>query len=574
MKSKRATSFKKEILICLILLSLLPTLISDTVLIQVVKTTIENADKRKATEQSELISDKMQHYVSELDEAAKQIVSDSMIYTGVDASSKWKAYQIYVSLYEKSASLREYADFNIYDNMGVCRYTTLSSATVDELPVYWGILSGVRDTDALAVRSVAKTGREDEVLLQLGREILDEQGIKRGNLIINISRSQLEAYLGNALPQQYGIAIMDRFWEEIYSSELATGEDMIGTLRKRRMEGVHLTQDSDAMMLSISEVSGINLYVAVGVPKIFHKDIAILMFLVMVVISAVSLILCFLIAESMSHDLSLPISRLSQAMNRLKEGDLDIQVDTTREDELGQLTRDFNHMTRRLKKNVEMQLQQQEQINAANIAMMQAQLNPHFLYNTLDTMKWIAKANGISELVTLSSGLAKILRMSISSEQFVTLQAEIKMVESYVDIQKIRFRDKFACDIELPMELEDQIVPKLILQPIVENAIRHGLHEREEGRIFINIYEKNEELIIEVEDNGLGIDAEVAEKINSRRLQEQQGHIGLRNVDSILCLHYGEQYGVHVEKIVEGGTRVTLKLPCKEKRYVESVDSR
>lgn len=573
MRSKKTASFKREILVCLVILSLLPTLISDTVLIQVVRTTIENSDRRKAQAQVELINERLLTYVEELDDAATQIVSDSMIYTGVNTASKWKMNQVYVSLYEKSANLREYADFYIYDPAGRCCFSTVSSVSEETLPTYWGVLSEVQEQDDLALRNVAKTGREDDVLLQLGRKIVDVEDNLRGYLVVNISKSQLESYLGNTISQQYGIVIMDSFWEEIYSSELAQGERIVETLRERRMAGVHLSQEADTMMLAMTGVEELDVYIVVGVPKIFHKDIAVIMFLVMLIISVVSLVFCFLIAESMSHDLALPISKLSEAMNRVKEGDLDIQVEATgRNDELGQLTDDFNHMTTRLKSNVEMQLKQQEEINTANIAMMQAQLNPHFLYNTLDTMKWIAKSNHITDLVTLSSGLAKILRMSISAQRFVTLSDEIKMVESYVDIQKIRFKDKFSCDIEIPMELEDEIVPKLILQPIVENAIIHGLKECEEGQIFINIFEKEEELIIEVEDNGLGIDEEVAKKINGHGLERQQGHIGLRNVDSILSLHYGEKYGVHVERLEEGGTKVTLRLPCREKRYVEGIN--
>ena len=572
MKSKKTQSFKREILVCLIILSLLPMLISDTVLNQVVKTTIENNDRHKAQEQVTLINERFLAYMDEIDEVSANLAMDSTIYTGVDTNSKWKMNQVYVNLYEKSAGLREYADFYIYDVQGACRYATVSYAAETTMPVYWGILNDIRSSDDLVLRNVAKTGRDDGVLLQLGRGIVDESNSLCGYLVVNVSKTQFEEYFGKLLSQQYGVAIMDRFWEEIYSSEPANGENMIATLRERTLAGEHLSQDSDAMLISMEKLDEIDVYTVVGVNKVFQKDIETMMLIVMLIISGISLVLCFVIAESMSYDLSQPIRRLSNAMNKVKEGDLTIQAKTERNDELGQLTRDFNHMTRRLKQNMEMQLQQQEQINEANIAMMQAQLNPHFLYNTLDTMKWIAKANHIEELVTLSSGLAKILRMSISAERFVTLNEEIKMVESYVDIQKIRFKDKFFCDIEIPMELEERIVPKLILQPIVENAILHGLKECEEGSIFINIYEKDDVLLIEVSDDGIGIEEEVAKQINERSMEKRIGHIGLRNVDAILSLHYGAQYGVSAERIAEGGTKVTLRLPGKNNSDVKGID--
>ena len=572
MKSKKTHSFKREILACLIILSLLPTLISDTVLIQVVKTAIENSDRHKAQEQVALINERFLTYMDEIEQVVNDILQDPIVYSGVNTGSMWKMNQVYVSLYEKSAALREYADFYIYDVEGNCRYTTVSANTETALPVYWGVLSDARSKDELVVRNVAKAGREDGILLQLGKKIIDETGTCCGYFVVNISKVQMESYLDKTLAQQCGIAILDRFWEEIYSSELASAEGMAATLRQRRLSGEHLSQDGDSMLVSMEKIEGMELYTVVGITKVFHRDIEVLMFVVMLIISVVSLVFCFLIAESMSSDLSMPIRHLSEAMNKVKDGNLDIQATVTRNDELGQLTDDFNHMTKRLKKNVEMQLAQQEQINEANIAMMQAQLNPHFLYNTLDTMKWIAKANHITELVTLSSGLAKILRMSISAERFVPLREEIKMVESYVDIQKIRFKDKFSCDIEIPMELEERIVPKLILQPIVENAIIHGLRECEEGSIFINIYEKEDVLFMEVSDNGFGIEEEVVKQINERSMEKRKGHIGLRNVDAILSLHYGEEYGLRAERIAEGGTKVTLRLPGKERRDVEGID--
>ena len=193
--------------------------------------------------------------------------------------------------------------------------------------------------------------------------------------------------------------------------------------------------------------------------------------------------------------------------------------------------------------------------------MMQAQLNPHFLYNTLDTIKWVAKANHVPEQVTLASGLAKILRTSISEGKFIPLSEELKLVECYADIQKIRFNGNFTFDLEVPMELEDWIVPKLIVQPIVENAIIHGLAGREGGHVFLNAYEKEKQLCIEVTDDGCGMDAQIIEQLNTRDRDNLRGHIGFYNVDTIIRLYYGEGYGLHAELLPNGGTKVTMVLP-------------
>lgn len=193
--------------------------------------------------------------------------------------------------------------------------------------------------------------------------------------------------------------------------------------------------------------------------------------------------------------------------------------------------------------------------------MMQAQLNPHFLYNTLDTIKWVAKAHHVPELATLASGLARILRTSISEASFISLSEEVSLVCAYMDIQKIRFDGNFSYDVELPLELEECRVPKMIIQPIVENAILHGLKEREDGHIFLNIYEEEAVLYVDVYDDGCGMDEEILSLLRERNREKLKGHIGFYNVDTIIRLHYGMQYGLYAENQPGGGTKVRITLP-------------
>ena len=188
-------------------------------------------------------------------------------------------------------------------------------------------------------------------------------------------------------------------------------------------------------------------------------------------------------------------------------------------------------------------------------------LNPHFLYNTLDTMKWVAKANHIPEIATLAAKLAKILRTSISSAQFITLQEEMTLVESYAKIQKIRFNGKFDFRYEIAPETEEILVPKLIVQPIVENAVIHGLADADEGHIFVRAYLERKELVIEVSDDGCGISDEVIRRLGNRDKEQKNGHIGFYNVDTIIRLHYGKDYGLRAERLAAGGTKVTIRIP-------------
>ena len=180
----------------------------------------------------------------------------------------------------------------------------------------------------------------------------------------------------------------------------------------------------------------------------------------------------------------------------------------------------------------------------------------------------------------MAAGLAKILRTSISKRQFIYLKEELELVNCYVDIQKIRFNDKFSYTVDLQEGLEECVIPKLIIQPIVENSVLHGLKESEEGNILVRITEQEAVLCIEVTDDGCGAPEERMDAINHRRQEQLVGHIGVSNVDTIIRLTYGEEYGIHMESFTsnaenptdgqrteeEGevhGTKVTLRLPVR-----------
>ena len=274
-------------------------------------------------------------------------------------------------------------------------------------------------------------------------------------------------------------------------------------------------------------------------------------------------------ASRLSGYLSKPIGTLALAMKRFRKGDFDTKIELSREDEFEQLATGFNKMTTQLKETMEEQVQAERQVNETRIQMMQAQLNPHFLYNTLDTIKWVAKANQVPEVATMSASLAGILRTSISESQFCPLSKELELVQNYCEIQKIRFDDKFQITIDVPLELQNAIIPKLILQPIVENAIIHGMDESINGHIYVAaIRDRRDDkdlLKISVQDDGKGISDEMMQALNNDDVETLKGHLGLNNVNTIIRLYYGKEYGVMAFRPTQGGTVMIVTLPYMEK---------
>ena len=160
----------------------------------------------------------------------------------------------------------------------------------------------------------------------------------------------------------------------------------------------------------------------------------------------------------------------------------------------------------------------------------------------------------------LAENLAVILRKSISSKPFITLREELDTIDSYIRIQKIRFSGRFLYETEIPDLLEESMIPKMILQPLVENAIIHGLDGYDNGYICIYAAQKDGALSISVTDDGCGMSRDMVDWINSPAPAKRDGHLGLFNVIQILKIYYGEEYGMHAE-VAEDGTTVTLRLP-------------
>lgn len=199
---------------------------------------------------------------------------------------------------------------------------------------------------------------------------------------------------------------------------------------------------------------------------------------------------------------------------------------------------------------------------------MQSQINPHFLYNTLDSIIWMIQSGEYKGAEQMVSSLAKFFRISLSQgKDIIPLEKELEHATSYLAIQNIRFKDKFEFSVQADKKLLHYLCPKLSIQPLLENAIYHGMEGvYDDGEITISVYEKDNLIHIDVSDNGLGMPEKVVEYImHNRVISSKRGSgIGVRNVDERIKLIYGEQYGVTIESELDEGTTATIIIPKLE----------
>lgn len=268
------------------------------------------------------------------------------------------------------------------------------------------------------------------------------------------------------------------------------------------------------------------------------------------------------------------IGHLEQFTKELASGNLRARVDTVPVAELSGLTRDVNAMAGRLEELVEQNRKEQENLKKAELRTLQAQINPHFLYNTLDTIVWQAQSGKNEEVIALTKSLSDFFRSSLSSgEDWVSVEQELKHLNGYLSIQKTRYRDILNYEIEADPQICRFRMLKLLLQPLVENALYHGIkYKRGGGMIRVRGFQEGEFLCFEVRDTGSGMTPERLEEVREAMRQGRQmrrdpeepepgGGFGLYNVDQRIRLYYNLDRGLHIESSPEG-TEISFRVPA------------
>lgn len=563
MRDYISRSFKRELLFSFILVAILPLLICSFLMIQFFKVKIEMDHQTEIKMQLSSIEVALTGFFDKLDVISQELNNNEMVIETLYEKNEENRNKTYQALYASTSELRRVAQFELYSIGGICKYSTSTRTLNTKLPTYWGILKAAADQpDTLVMRGENKfTSTSKDILLRSARTISDNQGNCIGYIVVGMRSADFDSLLGDTYSPLDSFVILDGQWDTIYSTESATEKSIGPALRERLIKGGDLADLSKEYKFYISPIGSSGLFVALQRDEVFTLDISKTMYSVCAIMTLLSLMLCIWVSIRLSNSLAEPIHTITEAMHEVEKGYLDTRIETERIDEFGDLAIKFNTMASKLCDNVERQIKQQQELNDSNIAMMQAQLNPHFIYNTLDTIKWVAKANSIPEISTLVASLAKILRTSISSKQLITLKEELTLAQCYVDIQRIRFGGRFTYAAEIQNHLEKCIVPKLVIQPLVENAIIHGLADRDDGNIYVEAWYENEKLLISVSDDGCGMSKEITDCLNSRDRNRLAEHIGFYNVDTIIRLRYGDEFGVAVNAIENGGTKVTVVLP-------------
>ena len=319
-----------------------------------------------------------------------------------------------------------------------------------------------------------------------------------------------------------------------------------------------------------------------SLPEALHEAVTLRLWALVAALSA--LFLAFLSSWLLTSGFVRPILTLQTLMKRAEGGDLNVRFLAERTDEMGQLGAGFNTMIEEIRNLIEEVAEVQQAKREAELQVLQEQIKPHFLYNTLDTIHWMAQERGAEDISSVVTALTRLFRIGLSrGRETIALSEEMDHVRNYLFIQKVRYEDKLEYEVDFPEALGHGLVLRLVLQPLVENALYHGLKaKRGAGKVRVSARRDKDVLILRVEDNGAGIPPDTLSLFNERlaagtRPGEGLGY-GLYNDNERLKLSFGRRYGLRLESGPGGGTAVEIIHPWIEEEgaldVFESLDRR
>lgn len=420
----------------------------------------------------------------------------------------------------------------------------------------------------------------DDEVISLSREVQSyENGTFRGVILINLNMNKITEICNSFQEKQENfICIINDKGELVYEQqngrerfafdEKENRQELNTALGKTKESCFRLNYRGEKYLVTRTDMktTGWTLVSMVPYKSVMAETMAISG--VMILAVAITLIVTLLLLNRILTGVVKPLKKLEKYMVQVNPDNMDQRMEILTDDEIGHLSMKFNQMMDRIRNLKEQVIEEQEDKRRYELQALQAQINPHFLYNTLDSIIWMAETND-SNIVAMTEALAKLFRISLNKgNEEISLERELEHVKNYLIIQSMRYADKFTYEISAEPGVERCRTIKLILQPIVENCIYHGIKKkRGTGKITIRAYRREQNLIIEVSDDGCGMPEEICRKILSDEIESEDisgSGIGVKNVNERIQLRFGKKYGLSYSSEEGIGTTVTYVLPYNE----------
>ncbi|KNY25734.1 cache domain-containing sensor histidine kinase [Pseudobacteroides cellulosolvens] len=421
------------------------------------------------------------------------------------------------------------------------------------------------------------TSKAEQIFLV--RTVYDRDNFKEiGLMVIRINRAFFESvYKGLANNDMKDVIVVSAENESIVSRNNDFPQNFTKNISKdiKKREGSFVDKGEEALITYVKMIDPAWKIISYIPLDILYKDIYSFR-IIIICICLVTALLFTLLNRKVSNDFIIPIKRLVTGMKEIQKGThVDVEVD--RDDELGFITKTFNEMSKEISHLITWIYREQITRKEAQLKALQSQINPHFLFNTLESINWMAMLKNVPEISETVTALSSLMEASIGrDDKLIPLRDEFKYIDHYISILKKRFEDRIQLNVYVENnDILEINIPRLLIQPIIENAVYHGIGNiNDVGVIRLNTFISYGILVIEVIDNGIGMDKESLKALNEIleldndtyfrvRVNEERKSIGLENVNRRIKLFYGEKYGLSITSEKDEFTKVTVSIPVK-----------
>ena len=436
MKRLHFHSFRQRLNAAFLAVSLAPLLLFSALLLQIFRFRMTADQQQNAQQQLSSACHALNTMQDGILSAAESLQRDGLV-TRALAGAQEDSAKVYSSLYTATAAVRSTARFDLYSADGTLLYSTQAAPGEDALSPDWGILyEAAQAENGTLVYSASEDPTDPDAPVLRAAARLTVSGKTAGFLVAVMYEQQLREALDGMAGAQNELLVMDRFWHGIYCTKPAQVQTLASALRSQLLAGKALTGFSDDFLYTARQDSVTGLYLVLQQPQVFTRGTLRLLYTVSALCALGGAAVSIFLSLQLSRQMFRPIGRLHDAISQVGQNDLQVQVaiEEDRHDELSELAQQFNRMVLSLRRNQQALLENQQALNDAQIRMLQAQLNPHFLCNTLDTMKWISKINQVPQVALMSTNLADILRFCISPDEFVPLEKELRLTRRCLEI--------------------------------------------------------------------------------------------------------------------------------------------
>ena len=562
MKEKRFQSFKEQLRKILILYMLVPILFFAVAGRGMIYFLEYKAVKDENIENTKILAKDLDETVRKYFNEVEKISSEEDVINAVLNKKADKV--VYQKVYDSINSMNVEGNFVIYDKN---LHIIMSSAEFigSETGYNWGLFNRMIGYPGGIILKINRLYFQNGIsTLSVGKAIRNKNEII-GFAVYNIFDNSLKELIGKS--GSFNVVVTDKFGNVVVTTN-ENFKDNFGKAEKnlRKAEGYSVI-DKEKYYVNKKEIyySNLVLYTISSVGYVVDNFIDKMIYIIIFFFTILAAM--YYAAKIIAEKKTKVIEEIVKAIENIKTGDLETRLNVETNDEFGIIADSYNEMLLNIKKLIEINKEEAKHSAVMEIKQLESQFNPHFLFNTLEMLRYTIKYDtSVANKIIIN--ISSLLRFSIENKSSeVSLQRDLAYTKNYLDIQKYRFGENFDYEIKAEEGLENYYVPKLIIQPVIENAIKHGYTQVEKMIIYIRVKTVKEKLIISVYNNGKEIEKEILdeirEKLKNKKAEEFKNHIGLYNIFRRIQLMYGEKYGLRILSRKNRGTSVRISLPLK-----------